>query len=105
MDLTCGEKSEILDRYRKLPKVSQEEAADRLGIKRGLLCNLLWDEAKIRKQKSEADNTTHTEKHPVVSPMASSYPNGNVVDHFFPGNRRLGQPMEEALRFDVYLAP
>ena len=47
-DLTSGEKNEILDRYRKLPKLSQEEAANRLGIKRELLRNLLTDEPRIR---------------------------------------------------------
>ena len=51
-DLTTNEKLEILDQYRKLPKLSQDESACRLGIKRGFLRNLIRDEAKLREQIS-----------------------------------------------------
>ena len=54
-DLTNSEKIELLDRYRDLPKLPQEEAASRLGIKRGFLRNLLKGEAKLREEKSDAE--------------------------------------------------
>lgn len=44
-DLIQQLKVEFLDRYRTLPKVSQDKAADVFGVSRGCLRNLLRDES------------------------------------------------------------
>ena len=47
-DKTIAEKLDLLDRYKTFSLVSQREAAERLGVSRGLLQGLIKNEATIR---------------------------------------------------------
>ena len=45
-DKTITEKLDLLDRYKTFSLVSQREAAERLGVSRGLLQGLIKNEAQ-----------------------------------------------------------
>ena len=52
-DVTASEKLELLERFKKLPKMSERKAAEALKVKRGFLRLAIQHEAKIRAEVAE----------------------------------------------------
>ncbi|GMH32484.1 hypothetical protein BSKO_00318 [Bryopsis sp. KO-2023] len=62
-DMSITEKLHLLDRYVKLPKLTKKDAADRLGVSRGLLQNVLRDQEELRQAKTSGKGDRQRNRH------------------------------------------
>ena len=51
--VTASEKLELLEQFKKLPKMSERKAAEALKVKRGFLRLAIQNEAKIQPEVAE----------------------------------------------------